>query len=235
MLPLAYATWTTPRTGSATMRSTQSDVRQGMLMNMKWKGETIDATLMSQWLVRDSNPVHPGGCQPALNKQCVRLRISSDTGVYTSWPANWSSTSRLYGLLQMTAPHRRNELCSCRGSGRRDSLKGHRLYLMVEDRDSPPPLQGESRSRPSNQISDFKHTPVDWCWLVSTCTGMDRTAVVARVISPAYHYISSAYHLRSLGMTGIWKGSRNRSHEMHGSVTQACIPTTAPACSRAVP
>ena len=30
---------------------------------------------------------------------------------------------------------------------------------MVEDRDSPPPYQGESRSRPSNQTSDSHHTP----------------------------------------------------------------------------
>ena len=29
---------------------------------------------------------------------------------------------------------------------------------MVEDRDSPPPYQGESRSRPSNQTSDSHHT-----------------------------------------------------------------------------
>ena len=52
---------------------------------------------------------------------------------------------------------------------------------------------------------------------------MDKSPVVARVISPAYHYISSAYQLRSLGMTGIWKGSRDRSREIHVRVTHACF------------
>ena len=51
-------------------------------------------------------------CMP---HEALRLTVKPSHNV-TSWPANWSSTSRLYALGQMTEPRRRNELCSCQGS-----------------------------------------------------------------------------------------------------------------------
>ena len=53
-----------------------------------------------------------------MNKQCVWLRLLCSLAqvMNTSRPANWSSTSWSYALVQMTEPRRRNGLCSCQGS-----------------------------------------------------------------------------------------------------------------------
>lgn len=49
--------------------------------------------------------------------------------------------------------------------------------------------------------------------IVTTCTVMDQSSVIAVVISLAYLPISFAYHLRSIGMTGL-SGCADRSREI---------------------
>ena len=66
----------------------------------------------------------------------------------------------------------------------------------------------------ANELSAWKqHSRPVHNGMVSTCTVMDGSAVIAVVISLAYVPISSAYHLRSIGMTRL-SGSADRSREI---------------------
>ena len=92
-------------------------------------------------------------------------------------------------------------------------LWSHLFWLKF--RDSPHPLQGESRYS-QHQRRVWSDGSSGWIRLsVSTCTIIGQSQVISVVISPAYLTIRFAYQLRSLGMTGFWEGSADRSHNMH--------------------
>ncbi len=108
-------------------------------------------------------------------------------------------------MLVGTVPKRQLSLFGCRLAS----------SLLVEVSRLSSPFQGESRYS-QHQRRVWSDGSNGWTRLsVSSCTIIGQTAVVATVISPAYHTISSAYQLRSLGMTGFWEGSADRSHNMH--------------------
>ena len=96
-------------------------------------------------------------------------------------------------LLVGTVPKRQLSLFGCRLAS----------SLLVEVSRLSSPFQGESRYS-QHQRRVWSDGSNGWIGLsVSSCTIIGHSPVVAVVISCAYHTISSAYQLTSLGMTGF--------------------------------
>ena len=200
-LPLAYATSTTAVIGLTYITSTQSDVRGATRMNiMNWKWSE---QLRPWWRNGSAGTLHPAG----RSRVCLPMCICSAGRIGTSlvpwaimrvaplsmckhepWPANWSSTSRLYGLLQLTAPHRRNELWSCQGS---EAVSGDWRSRLSS------PLTGRVEIKIIKPLIWIHHSSTATVAKLQWCIRLyreDRRPVVnTGLISPAYCCISFAY------------------------------------------
>jgi len=147
------------------------------------------------------------------------------------WPANWSSTSRLYGLLQLTAPHRRNELWSCQGS---EAVSGDWRSRLSS------PLTGRVEIKIIKPLIWIHHSSTATVAKLQWCIRLyreDRRPVVnTGLISPAYCCISCTYQLRSIGMTGVLNVlNKSQQIETHRGANQttacawcACVSSKTP-------
>jgi len=119
-------------------------------------------------------------------------------------------------LLVGTVPNRQLSLFSCRLVS----------SLLVEVSRLSSPFQGESRYS-QHQRRVWSDGSNDWIGLsVSNCTIIGQTAVVATVISPAYHTISSAYQLRFIGMTRFSQHSQEGATDCGALTCAIQLPRT---------